>query len=577
MEGTKRTGYPSIDKPWLQYYSEEAINAKLPECTVYENAWQHNKDHLDEAALIYFGRKISYRTVFQQVDCCAVALERAGIQRGMRFALMLSCIPEAVYLVLAASKIGAVVCFINPMADERQKLAQLCYCDTKQIFVMDVMIPYIEDIIEEKYIDRIIIIPTSNSMSWMKKLILRQRTWNRKYADLIADKSDRFIMWDTFLLNCNTNSDTSLISGDLPLALVYSSGTTGTPKAIVLTNRGINATIEQYVYANSVIERSNRFLTILPFYTSTGLIVCLLMPLCLGVTCVLEPSYGSTPFIESMKKYRINYTFAPTSLWISFARATVERRLNLDYLRQPIIGGEAFPVELETMLNNILDEHNSKAKMQKGCGMCELGSTATTTSDIHNILGSAGIPLPCVIVSAFAPHTNKELTYGQRGELRVVTPSRMDGYQNNPKATNNFFCTDISGREWACSGDIGYISEDGDVFVLGRMNDSYLTRYGETVYLFDIERVIATDSAVELCEVVDMEIAGVSYPVAHLILKESDGSQWEATIRRIHTACQCTLPENAVPYCYKIRGRFPLKREVQSGTPTPSARSGTDL
>lgn len=559
MEEKKLTGYPSIDKPWLKYYSEEAINAELPECTIYQNIWQHNKEYLDDIALIYFGRKIPYRVLFEQVELCTTALELAGVGAGKRFALMLSCMPEASYLVLAASKIGAVVCFINPMVDRKQKIAQLSYCDAKLLFVMDTMLPYAADIMDTDGIEQVIIVPTINSMPQIISLIYKLKMW-KKRKDFSVKKSDRFVSWNTFVQNKKSIADTPDDKMNLPFALVYSSGTTGIPKAIVLTNSGINATIEQYIHANSEIKRGNRFLTILPFYTSTGLIVCLLMPLCLGVTCILEPSYGSAPFYSTMTKQKVNYTFAPVSLWTSFIHKAEEKCLDLGYLQQPIIGGEVFPSELEAMFNSAFSKHNSKAKIQKGWGMCELGATATITSDIHNIEGSVGIPLPRVTVAAFDPYTNNELPYEQRGELRVITPSRMEGYQDNQKATEQFFYIDKNGKEWACTGDIGYIGKDGDVFVLGRMNDSYITNDGETIYLFDIENLVATDSAVELCEVVDMTVGGVPYPVVHIVLKDGEIFQWKTIIKRIHTACSKELLPNAIPYCYNIRKEFPLKK-----------------
>ena len=116
----KSTGYPSIDKPWLKYYSTEAIHTKPAECTVYQNIYQHNQAHPHDLALEYFGVKITFSKLFAQVESCARALLHAGVHLGDRVTLCTSGTPEAVYVVLACSKIGAVANFINPMFQPEQ-------------------------------------------------------------------------------------------------------------------------------------------------------------------------------------------------------------------------------------------------------------------------------------------------------------------------------------------------------------------------------------------------------------------------------------------------------------------------
>ena len=104
------TGYPSIDKPWLKYYSEEAINAPLPECTIYEYLWANNKDHLDDVALIYFGRKITYRKLFENIDRAAEAFKSLGVESGDIVAMALPNVPENIYCMYAINKVVCCIC-----------------------------------------------------------------------------------------------------------------------------------------------------------------------------------------------------------------------------------------------------------------------------------------------------------------------------------------------------------------------------------------------------------------------------------------------------------------------------------
>ena len=108
------TGYPSIDKPWLKYFSEEAINAPVPECTIYEYLWENNKDHLDDVALIYFGRKITYSELFANIDKTTAAFSSIGVKNGDVVAICSVTIPEVIYCIYALNRLGAVSNMIDP-------------------------------------------------------------------------------------------------------------------------------------------------------------------------------------------------------------------------------------------------------------------------------------------------------------------------------------------------------------------------------------------------------------------------------------------------------------------------------
>ena len=200
--------------------------------------------------------------------------------------------------------------------------------------------------------------------------------------------------------------------------------------------------------------------------------------------------------------------------------------------------------------------------------MCELGSVISGTTDMsvyQDKQGGCGYPFWGITVSAFDTNTGKELTYGQYGEIRVISPARMKGYYKNPKATAEFFREDEHGNVWGCTGDIGYVDEDGEVFVLGRATDSCRLESGELVYLFDIEAEILKNNAVNQCKVVDVEENGTKKLVAHLVFRENVENR-EDVISSIWHNLRKTLPSYMVPDYYKIRLSMPVhangKRDV---------------
>lgn len=142
--------------------------------------------------------------------------------------------------------------------------------------------------------------------------------------------------------------------------------------------------------------------------------------------------------------------------------------------------------------------------------------------------------------------------------MRVSSPARMKEYYQNPTATNAFFQRDKTGRVWGCTGDIGYVDRDGDVFILGRASDCYYTPDKVLIYLFDAEYVILRDLAVAQCKVIDIDVNGRSVPVAHIILKNESAEKVDDMIHRIDDSCRRALKGYAVPQAYKLRDVFPV-------------------
>lgn len=562
------TGYPSIDKPWLKYYSEEAINAELPECTVYQNIWQHNSEHLGDIALKYFGCKTTYGKLFEQTKLCAKALKTAGVKPGDCVNICSAGVPEAVYLVMACSKIGAIANFLNPSFTTSQMIDRINDTEADLLFVLDKMYSHIADAIDKTCIKRVIIISATGSLPARMRIIaaLKDKPDGKLKAAMRNDS--KYWEWRAFMkAGAAYGGETEEpYCKDTPVIMVYSSGSTGASKGIVLTNDGVNATIAHYQSPDFPYRRGDTFLQIIPVWFSTGIVLSVLMPICMGVTVITEPIYSKEAFALDVKKYNPNLTLATTSFWVYATRSKEWEKLDLSTMTYPITGGEQVLPRVEAELNTFFTTHGCCSALIIGWGMCELGSTITSSSPNHGKPGSAGFPINKVSVSAFDVYSGRELQYEQRGELRVCSPARMKGYYHNIEATNDYFKMDANGNMWACTGDIGYVDEDGDVFILGRATDSYNASDGTLVYLFDAENVILTNPAVNQCKVVDILVQGQLIPVAHLVLNDGCG-QMDEIICNIDKACKKELEAHAVPLAYKCREAFPVhssgKRDVE--------------
>ena len=550
-EEKKLTGYPSIDKPWLKYYANAAEENHLQGRSVFQNIYDTNASHPEDTALEYYGRKITYHQLFDSVERTKNALVAFGVKENDKVILFTSSTPETVYIVLALCRIGAVADMINPLFTDEECIERINETQARSMIVLDQLYDRIAASIPKTCIQRTIVIPLVRSMP-LPTRILAGIKLNKRIG-----YNDTVVRWSTFLKAGGDSIPDTPYEKDRPLVMVYSSGSTGASKGIVLTNDGINATIRHYISPDLPYERGYTFLQMIPVWFSTGIVLSVLMPLCIGITVILEPVFSKESFASDLKKYDPHMTLTATSLWVYVMDTCTEKSFRITNMRYPATGGEKVLPRVEKALNAFLRDHGSQAPLLTAYGMCELGSTITTDSDTYHKIGASGYPMTGVVVAAFDPASDRELKYGERGELRVCSPARMKGYFKNPEATEAFFRKDSEGRVWGCTGDIGYVDEDGFIFVLGRAKDHFHRENGELVYWFDIEDAILQDDAVAQCKVVYFKTGETTETVAHMVLREKDADP-VPVLRRIHRRLTDTLPDYMVPHYYKVRGSMPV-------------------
>lgn len=501
------TGYPSIDKPWMKYYGEQTISTQPDECTVYENIYNSNKQYPSDIALMFFGKKFTYKELFKEIDKTEKALVAYGIKSGDNVAICMPAIPETLFSILALNKIGANANMLNPMFTVEQLGERINETDARLMLVVNELYPRVEKVIPNTSIENVVSCPAVNSLGTIVKLL-------KKTKDLPGT-----ISWNSFIKK-GKNLEVSMAKYEknTPAIMVYSSGTTGASKGIQLTNDSINSTISEGVQIGFDWKRGDRWFSQVPIWFSTGVCASTLVPLKYGITIILEPLYDFNIFYEHILKYKPNFMITACGLldYLMTKQPKAEAYKEFKFL---CAGGEYVTPSAERKYSAWLKNNGNKYGFYKGYGMCECGGTVTATSPKCNKIGSAGIPTPNVIVSAFDLQTGEELKYGQRGEIRVLTSSRMLGYYKNPEATAKYFYEDGEGRIWACTGDMGYITEDGNLYVDGRISDSYINDNNEIIYLFDIERAVLDIEEVRQCKVVVSEVNGRETHIAHISLQ----------------------------------------------------------
>ena len=548
------TGYPTIDRPWEQYYNFDEFEERKLLRTIYQEIYANNKLYLSDKALEFFGSKISYKQLFKNINKTAKSLEEYGIKKGDIVTICCAGIPEMVYSFYALSKIGAVANFMSPFFDKDGMIERINECESKLLIVMDKFYLEIKDSIQNTCIENSIVVPTLNSS------ILGVIPTKKIDLDFSHE-----LLWKNFIYDGKNREESKIVDYEykLPLALVYSSGTTGASKAILLSNDSFQNSIYAYEKSGIDLSRNQKFYQIIPPWFSTGLSTSIHLPLSHGSTVFMDPRFERDIFIKNIFKAKPNYTIAPTSMYEGFLDEKLVGNKSLYFFKYPFEGGEPLRKEVEESIESVFKKHGSDAKLRMGYGQCECGATITT--QIHNdnqIDGSVGTPLPGIVVGIFDENYNEQ-PYNSRGQILVDTQCGMTEYYKNPLATNEYFYIDNDGIRWSQTGDIGYMDEYGNLFVEGRMSD-YTMVDSKKIYNFDIEKVLNSQVEIKTCDVIANKNGDM---VAHIIFDDEvlekinfndlSNGILEKYQRLIFEQCGDI---DMVPKFFKIRKEFPYAK-----------------
>ena len=448
MEVEKLTGYPSIDKPWLKYYSDEAKEEKIPKYTIYEAIVKANQDNLNRTALEHYGKHISYHELFQRIDEVALCLAGIGITSGDTVSICMLNSPETIFLLYALNKIGAIANMVSPIATSSEMKQNIASVHTRHLFILDAFLDKAMSVIEQTDVETIIVIPSLQFNS--KGSCLGQKIEKNMIGDSITKNSIRFVDWQEFL-STRSASLTVASEPNADALIVYTGGTTGGSKGVLLTNSSIVSTAEQAIISGKKsYARGHTWMQVIPLFVAYGVCCSLQMPLTVGMTLILRIPTAET--ISQLCKFKPNHIMYGPAMWAKFADEN--KNIDLSFLITAVSGGDRLSQAVEQKVNEYLQEHGSQTAVLNGYGMSEVGAAVTANHWYAHKLGSVGIPFTKNIVAAFDVDNGQELQYDQEGEICVCTPSMMKGYINNPKETANVIQQHDDGRLWVHTGTL---------------------------------------------------------------------------------------------------------------------------
>lgn len=536
----------SEEKVWMKYYSKEAVKAPVPQKTAYRYMRERNQDRLERTAIHYYGTDITFRELFARIDQCAAAFAALGVKEGDMVSFLCVAVPECISAVYALNKLGATANTIDPRLDPENICRMIKESGSRITLVIDVAFSKIRNGLRDIAQDKIIVLSAANSLPVVKSAAMKMKV----KTDIPYD--DSIIRWKTFIAAGQDpraeRPKEAPYKGDRTVAIAYTGGTTGFPKGVMLTNDSMNAVAFNFQHAGLDARPGERFLGIIPVFTSYGMVCGLHMPLCLQLELVPIPRFIPAKFGELVKKFRPNHMISTPAFYEMLMDSKEMKGMNLSFLTTMGSGGDTMNEGLDRKLSKFMKDHKIRYPLAQGYGMSEVSAAASfCVNDIYKDF-SVGIPSITTTISIFDPETGEELGYNQVGEICITGPSMMKGYYNRNNETANVMRYHADGRVWVHSGDLGYMDEDGFLFVKGRVK-RMITRFdGHKVFPVNIESMVSARRTVHNCCVIGVKDRGHGQGEYPLVLVELDESADKNCVcLEIYHECLDKLEERGKP------------------------------
>ncbi len=550
------------NRPWLKFYNKNTpANLVYPDKTIYEMLSDSAGENHNVVALDFMGTKTKFKELVSQVDNCAKALLEIGVTDNDAVTICMPNTPHAVIMFYAVNKVGAIANMIHPLSAPKEIEFYMKHVNSKFILIGDFSFMNFKKVQEHMDVEMVIVAKISDFLG--KRMTMG--FWaleGRKIPKVRFNDNKLLISWKKFI-ECGKESDkvikTKMKSADGAVVL-YTGGTTGIQKGVLLSNNNFNALVVQCL-AHLNDERlgeikKDKMMCILPVFHGFGLTVCIHLPICVGACSILVPKFNATVFADQFAKHKPQYIAGVPTLFEALLRSKKMKKSDFKRLKGIFAGGDSVPIELKKHFNEFIIRRGSKVTMQEGYGLTETVTVSCLIPNTTDKLSSMGVPLPDMLYKIVKVGTTEDLPPGEDGEICISGPTVMLEYYNNPEETDKVLKVHPDGLKWCHTGDLGCMDEDGFFYFKSRIK-RMIKSSGYSVFPNQIEDVINKHEAVALACVIGVpDKYQIEKIKAFITLKEgyTDSDRIKNEIMHL---CNEYLAKWSVPREIEIRKELP--------------------
>ena len=542
--------------PWREHLGETPFHLDYFDGSMFEKVEATARQYPNHVAFDFMGRSTTYRQLILEIERCAKALKTIGIRENDRVTIAMPNCPQAVYLFYAVNLVGGVANMVHPLSAEKEIEFYLNESESVLAITLDQFYDKFERIRQNTKVVNIVIASVKDALSKPIKAGY-MLTEGRKIERIPEDAP--VLPWKDFLRlsrSCFYKTYKVRRAGGDPAVILYSGGTTGTTKGIVLTNRNFNALAQQIIATNPMFRPGDRMLAAMPLFHGFGLGVCVHSMLGSGGRCILIPRFTAKSYARQIVKYRCNFIAGVPTLYEALLRLPSMEGRDLSNLKGVFSGGDSLSIELKKKFDRFLYDHNAVVQVREGYGTTETVTACCLTPPHMHKEGSIGVPLPDMYIKIVEPGTDRELPYGEEGEILLAGPTVMKEYMKHPEETARTLRAHGDGLTWVYTGDLGVMDGEGFVFFRGRAKRMIVSS-GYNVYPAQIENVLDAHEAVQMSCVIGVPDAYRMQRVKAFVKLNAGFQPDEATKRSILDHCARHVAKYAMPCDVEFREDLP--------------------
>lgn len=465
------------------------VSHPYPETTMFGAVRDAAERFPKAPALEFMGSYTSYSQLIKKIEQAAMAFYAAGIRKDDVVTICTPNIPQAVVAIYALNRIGAIASVVHPLSSQKNITYYLDYTDSKMILTLDNFYEKVHAAVSEAKRDtRIIVARIQEELNPVLAAGYTLKT-GKKY--LKFPEKGQGVVWGDFVKYSRRVTLPPVVYDKEKTAIIlYSGGTSGTPKGIRLSDFGFNALGMQLVEACGCnITYGCKFLSVMPIFHGFGLGIGIHTMLENGAMCILIPQFTKETYAQTVLKKKPNFIAGVPTLYEALLNVDVLKGADLSFLYGVFSGGDSMSVELKKRCDKFFKDHNANIQIREGYGLTEsVNATCLTPLDRYKE-GSIGLPLRDMQFKIVEPGTFNEVPTGELGEIIISGPTIMLGYLKNEEENEKTLRYDEDGTKWLFTGDLGCVDEEGFVYFKQRIKRMIVSS-GYNVYPSQIEKVL---------------------------------------------------------------------------------------